>query len=48
VAHRFEADGSGILSSLVLSDALLDIAEEETDIRKGGIVHVLPFSEVLR
>ncbi len=48
IAHRFAADGSGILSSLVLSDALLDMAEDETDIKKGGIVHVLPFSEVLR
>jgi len=48
VAHRFAADGSGILSSMVASNALLDMAEGDTQIKEGDWVSVLPFAEVMR
>jgi molybdopterin molybdotransferase len=46
VAHRFPRDGAGILTSLVESDGLLELAEETTDIEAGALVDFLPFSEL--
>ena len=46
IAHRFPRDGAGILTSLVESDGLLELAEETTDIDAGALVDFLPFSEL--
>jgi molybdopterin molybdotransferase len=44
---KFASDGSGVLSSMTVSDGLLDIGEEVTEIAPGDRVWFLPFSEVL-
>jgi molybdopterin molybdotransferase len=46
VATRFPRDGAGILSSLVESDGLIELAEDVTQIASGSMVDFLPFSEV--
>ncbi|MBI1245466.1 MAG: molybdopterin molybdenumtransferase MoeA [Alphaproteobacteria bacterium] len=46
VAHRFPRDGAGILTSLVESDGLVELAEDVTDIRAGTLVDFLPYSEL--
>ncbi|MBT4938753.1 MAG: molybdopterin molybdenumtransferase MoeA, partial [Rhodospirillaceae bacterium] len=47
VALKYEADGSGIISSMVESDGLIELPEECEGIRKGDLVDFLPFSEVM-
>jgi len=46
VAERFPRDGSGILTSLVVSDGLIELAENVTQVTAGAMVDFLPFSEV--
>lgn len=46
VARRFPRDGSGILTSMVDSDGLIELAEEVTGLAPGDLVDFLPFSEV--
>ncbi|MEQ8251608.1 MAG: molybdopterin molybdotransferase MoeA [Oceanibaculum nanhaiense] len=46
VAHRFEQDGAGVLSSMVAADGLVELPEEATRIAAGSVVPYLPFSEV--
>jgi molybdopterin molybdotransferase len=46
VANRFPRDGAGILSSLVESDGLIELAENVTQVTSGSMVDFLPFSEV--
>jgi molybdopterin molybdotransferase len=46
VAKRFPRQGSGILSSLVDADGLIEIPEDITEIAPGTLVDFLPFSEV--
>ncbi len=46
VAHRFPRDGAGILTSLVESDGLIELAENVTQVSAGTMVDFLPFSEV--
>ncbi|SLN74462.1 molybdopterin molybdotransferase MoeA [Oceanibacterium hippocampi] len=48
VARSFPRQGSGILTSMVASDGLVELLEETTDIHEGDTVPFLPFSEVLR
>ena len=45
-AHRFPRDGAGILTSLVESDGLIELAENVTQVSAGAMVDFLPFSEV--
>jgi molybdopterin molybdotransferase len=45
---KFKADGSGILSSMVQSDGLIELREEITRVDKGSMVDFLPFNEVAR
>lgn len=45
-ARKFEQQGSGILSSMVESDGLVEIGEAITHLRQGSLVDFLPFSEV--
>lgn len=46
VAHKYERDGAGILSSMVFADGLVELSETTTAIREGDFVDYLPFSEV--
>jgi molybdopterin molybdotransferase len=46
VATRFPRDGAGILTSLVESDGLIELAEDVTAVTAGSMVDFLPFSEV--
>jgi len=46
VAQRFPRDGAGILTSLVESDGLIELAENVTQVSAGTLVDFLPFSEV--
>lgn len=46
VAQRFPRDGAGILTSLVESDGLIELAENVTQVSAGAMVDFLPFSEV--
>jgi molybdopterin molybdotransferase len=46
IATRFPRDGAGILSSLVESDGLIELAEDVTRVTSGTMVDFLPFSEV--
>jgi molybdopterin molybdotransferase len=46
-AVKFPADGSGILSSMVEADGLVELGEEMVALRRGELVDFLPFSEVV-
>jgi molybdopterin molybdotransferase len=46
MAQRFPRDGAGILTSLVESDGLIELAEDVTHVATGTLVDFLPFSEV--
>ncbi|GAB4179837.1 MAG: molybdopterin molybdotransferase MoeA [Thalassobaculales bacterium] len=46
VAHKFPRDGAGLLSSLIGSDGLVELAEPLTRLEPGTMVPFLPFSEV--
>jgi molybdopterin molybdotransferase len=46
VANRFPRDGAGILTSLVESHGLIELAEDVTQVASGTMVDFLPFSEV--
>jgi len=46
-AHAFEREGAGLLSSLVETDGLAELPEDMTRLEKGGMIDVLPFSEVI-
>jgi molybdopterin molybdotransferase len=43
-AHKFQRDGSGLITGLREADGLVDIPEDVTSIRKGELVRFLPFS----
>ncbi|MBL6931539.1 MAG: molybdopterin molybdotransferase MoeA [Rhodospirillales bacterium] len=45
-AHLFPAGGSGVLTSMVASDGLVEVAEDLTQIEEGDLVDFLPFSEM--
>jgi molybdopterin molybdotransferase len=46
VAEKFPRQGSGILTSMVQSDGLVELAEEITEVTPGMMVDYLPFREV--
>ncbi len=46
-AHKFARDGAGILTSMVESDGLIELAEDITQLREGDMVDFLPFAELL-
>lgn len=46
VARKYPRDGAGILSSMVESDGLVELAEDVTRLEAGAMVDFLPFSEV--
>ena len=45
-AKPYPKQGSGIISSLVGSDGLVELTEEVTQVRRGSIVGFLPFREM--
>lgn len=47
LAQRFARDGAGILTSLVESDGLIELAEDVTDLPAGAMVDFLPYSELM-
>lgn len=47
ILRPFPLDGAGILTSLVESDGLIELAENTTDVAPGTRVEFLPFSELL-
>jgi len=46
-AIKYPEDGSGILSSMVASDGLVELAEDSEGVAQGQLVDFLPFSEVM-
>ena len=46
-AVRFERDGAGILTSMVETDGLIELAEDIAEVAQGDVVPFLPYSEVL-
>ena len=47
LAIKYPDDGSGILSSMVASDGLVELSEDTTEVSEGQVVDFLPFSEVI-
>jgi molybdopterin molybdotransferase len=47
-AVKFPAEGSGILTSIVESDGLVELAEDLERLKKGEMVDFLPFNELSR
>ncbi|MBT4933124.1 MAG: molybdopterin molybdotransferase MoeA [Rhodospirillaceae bacterium] len=45
-AHLYPATGSGVLTSMVASDGLVEVGEEQTRIEEGELVDFLPFPEM--
>ena len=45
-ASRFGREGSGILSSMVEADGLIELSEDQGPVDAGAMVDFLPFSEV--
>ena len=48
VAAKFPAEGSGVLSSMVWSDGLVDIPEDRGDIAPGEMVDFVTYAEMMR
>lgn len=48
VAEKFLAEGSGVLSSMVWSDGLVEVPEDAGDLAPGDSVAYIPYAEVLR
>ncbi|MBZ0215084.1 MAG: molybdopterin molybdotransferase MoeA [Fimbriimonadaceae bacterium] len=46
VVHKFERDGSGLISSLRAADGLISINEDTSSVGKGDLVSFIPFSEL--
>mgnify|MGYP003329106779 CR=1 FL=1 len=46
-ASKFPAQGSGILTSMVDADGLVELSEDQERVEIGELVDFLPFSEVL-
>ena len=48
VAQKYKSGGSGILTSMVFADGLVELLEERADVKLGESVDFLPFNEVTR
>ena len=46
-AMKYPDDGSGILTSMVASHGLVELAEDSAEVLRGQLVDFLPFSEVM-
>jgi len=47
-AVKFPADGSGLLTSIVWSDGLVELPEELETLEEGAMVDFIPFNEFSR
>ncbi|HTH15227.1 MAG TPA: molybdopterin molybdenumtransferase MoeA, partial [Magnetospirillum sp.] len=47
-AEKFRSESSGVLSSMVWSDGLVEVPEDAGDIAPGDRVAYIPYAEVLR
>ena len=47
IAEKFRDDGSGILSSMVATDGLIELPEDTVTVRNGDLVDFLPYSELM-
>ena len=47
VAKSFEKVGAGILTSMVETDGLIELAEDVAEVTEGNVLPFLPYSEVL-
>jgi molybdopterin molybdotransferase len=47
IAQKFSEDGSGILSSMVETDGLIELAEDVTGVAQGDMVDFLPYGELM-
>jgi molybdopterin molybdotransferase len=47
IALKYSANGSGIISSMVASDGLIELPEECEDVKQGDLVSFLSFNEVM-
>jgi molybdopterin molybdotransferase len=45
-AHLFPAGGSGVLTSMVASHGLVEVAEDQTQIKQGDLIEFLPFEHL--
>ena len=43
----FRTDSSGVLTSMVAADGLVDLPEEAVDVRPGDLIAYLPFNELM-
>lgn len=48
VAETFASTSSGVLSSMVWSDGLVEVPEDAGDVAPGDVVAYIPYAEVLR
>ena len=46
VVAKFDRDGSGLISSLRMSDGLISIDEETSSVSKGDLIRFIPFAEM--
>lgn len=44
--EKFSIDGSGIVSSLIWANGLIELDEDLTEIKKGDLIKFLPFTEL--
>jgi molybdopterin molybdotransferase len=44
-AEKIAREGSGVLTSLVEADGLVELAEERTLVEQGELIEFVPFSE---
>ena len=44
-AHKFERDGSGLITSLREANGLIEVAEDVSEIGQGDLIDFIPFSE---
>jgi molybdopterin molybdotransferase len=43
IAHKFEQDGAGVITSLTKTDGLIEFTEEQTQIKKGESAGFIPY-----
>lgn len=48
IIEKYPTDGSGIVSSLIWANGLIELAEDITEIKEGDKMTFLPFSELFR
>ena len=47
IVDKFPEDGSGILTSMVATDGLVELSEDNTGVQRGDLVDFLPYSELM-